>query len=59
MTPTDIAIYYGTWLMPSATFCYIYLHEHRKWGRLSAYIASSLIAGTIMFPVERYIFGTT
>jgi len=56
MTPTDIAIYYATWLFPSATVLYIILHEKYKWGRLPAYIVSCLIAGTIIYPIEKYVF---
>jgi len=56
MTPTDIAIYYGSWLFPSATFIYIILHEKYKYNRLSSYILANLVAATIMFPVEMYVF---
>jgi hypothetical protein len=56
LTPIDILIYYGTWLLPSATFTYIILREKLKWGRWKSYIISSVFAGTLMFPVESYIF---
>jgi hypothetical protein len=51
----NILIYYGTWLFPSATCFYIILHEKYKWNRFSAYIVSCLIAGTLMYPIEKYL----
>lgn len=56
LTPSDIVLYYFTWLLPSSTFSYIILHDRFKWKKLNAYIASSLIAGTVMLPIEFFVF---
>jgi len=56
MTPTDIAIYYATWLFPSSTFCYILFHEKYKIGKIKSYVMACIIAATLMFPIEKYIF---
>lgn len=56
MTPTDILIYYATWLFPSSTYLYIVLHEKYKISKLKSYIISCIVAGTIMYPIQEYIF---
>lgn len=57
MTPTDLALYYGSWLLPSSTLIYIVLHEKYKYKTIHSYIVANLIAGTVMLPVNYYIFG--
>ena len=52
----NILIYYMTWMLPSATALYILLHEKYKIGRIKSYIISCFIAGTIMYPIEHYVF---
>lgn len=56
MTPTDLILYYIYWLIPSSTLLYIILHEKYKIGRVTSYVVANLIAGTIMLPVNFYIF---
>ena len=56
MTITDILIYYGTWLFPSSTVIYMILHEKYGVGRFKSYIIACLIAGTIMYPIQKYAF---
>ncbi len=57
ITPSDILIYYLSWMIPSGTFVYIILHEKLKLGRISSYVISGIVAGTIMFPIQNYVFG--
>ena len=52
----NILIYYGSWLFPSSTFIYAVLREKYNWNRLPAYIVACLVAATIMYPVEQYVF---
>jgi len=57
MTPTDLILYYIRWLIPSSTLLYIIFHEKYKMKRIPSYIVANLIAGTVMLPVNYYIFG--
>ena len=57
MTPTDLAIYYIYWLIPSSTAIYIILHDKLKYKVVPSYIVANIIAGTVMLPVNAYIFG--
>ena len=56
-SPTDIIIYYLSWMIPSGTFAYIILREKLKLGRITSYVISGIITGTVMFPIQNYIFG--
>jgi hypothetical protein len=57
MSPTDLLLYYASWMFPSSTLMYIILHDKYKYGRILSYVIANLVAGTIMLPINYYIFG--
>ncbi len=59
MTPSDLVLYYLSWMIPSSTVIYIYLHEKLKYKIIPSYIVANLIAGTVMLPINVYLFGHT
>ncbi len=56
MDPTTIFLYYLSWQVPSSTVVYIYLKEKLLWKRIPAYFIGNIVAATIMYPIQNYIF---